>query len=103
MVDAVHSFPELKSAKTKYNDVVSMFLFMQYGIIMVMLIAVFLKYRVSEFYLTLLAAVFVDLYGVVDRIHIQRIYETRSIEMELMMKNVSNIHNGVSAPSQKGV
>ena len=58
-----------------------------------------LKYGVSEFSHVLLSAIFVDLYGVVDRKHIRRIYEPRSIEMEPMMKNASNIHNGVSAPS----
>ena len=78
---------------------VSMFLSIQYGIIVFLLITVFLKYGVSEFTLTLLSAVFVNLYGVVDRNCIRRIYEPRSIEMESMMKNVSNIHSGVSAPS----
>ena len=37
---------------------------------------------------------FVDLYGVVDRKRIWRIYKPRSIEMEPMMKNTCNIHNG---------
>ena len=64
----------------------SIFLSVQYGIIMLMLIAVFLKYRVSEFSHALLAAVFVDLYRVADRKHIWRIYEPRSIEMELTIK-----------------
>ena len=59
----------------------------------------FLKYGVSEFSQVLLATVFLDLYGVVDRKRIQRIYKPSSIEMELMVKNASNIHNGVSARS----
>ena len=53
--------------------------------------AVFLKYGVSEISFVLLAAVFVDLYGVVDRKCIWKIYEPRSIEMEPMMKNACNI------------
>ena len=65
LVDAVNPFAELKSAWAKYTAAVSMFLSVQYGIIMIMLIAVFLKYGVSEFSHVLLAAVFVDLYGVV--------------------------------------
>ena len=76
-----------------------MFLSLQYVIIMIMLLAMFLKYGVSEFSHVLLSVIFLDLYGVVDRKHIRRIYEPRSIEMEPMMKNASNIHNGVSAPS----
>ena len=76
-----------------------MFLCVQYGIIMIMLIAVFLKYGVSEFSSVLLTAVFMDLYGVGERKHILRIYKPRSIEMEPMMKKTSNFHSGVSAPS----
>ena len=38
-------------------------------------------------------------YGVVNRKMIRKIYEPRSLDMELMMKNASNIHNGVSTPS----
>ena len=37
------------------------------------------KDGMSEFSLVLLSAVFVDLYRVVDRKHIQRIYKSRSI------------------------
>ena len=61
-----------KSAWVKYTAV-SMFLSVQYVITMIMLFAVFLKFRVSEFSWVLLSAVFVDLYGVVDRNHIWRI------------------------------
>ena len=96
--DAVSSFAKLKSAWVRYTATVSMFLSVQYVIIMIMLFAVFLKYKVSEFSWVLLSAVFVDLYKVLDRKRIRRIYELRSIEMEPMMKNTSNIHNGVSAP-----
>ena len=49
LVDAVNPFAELESAWAKYTAAVSMFLSVLYGIIMVMLIGVFLKYRVSEF------------------------------------------------------
>ena len=90
-MDAVNPFAELKSAWAKYIAKVSMFLSVQNGIIMIMLIAVFLKYGVSEISFVLLAAVFVDLYGVVDRKCIWKIYEPRSIEMEPMMKNACNI------------
>ena len=73
-----------------------MILLIQYAIIMVMLGTVLLKYGISEFYRVLLSAVFVDLYLVIDRKSIQKIYVMRSIEMEPMMKNTSNIHHGVS-------
>ena len=61
---------------------------------MIMLIAVFLKYGVSEFSHVLLATLFVDLYEVVDRKH-----EPRSIEMEPIINKASNIHNGDSTLS----
>ena len=76
--------------------VISMFLSVQYAVIMVMLCVVFLKYGVSEFYRVLLSAVLVDLYGVADRKHIRKIYKPRSIKMEPMMKNTSNVHHGVN-------
>ena len=47
----------------------------------------FLKYGVVDFIRTLLSAVLVDLYGVVDRKRIWGIFEQRSTEMELMMNN----------------
>ena len=99
LVDAVNPFAELQSTWVKYTAAVSMFLSVHYVIIMIMLLAVFKKYRASEFSHVLLSAVFVDQYEVVDRKCIQRIYEPRSIEMEPMMKKTSNIHNGVKAPS----
>ena len=49
LVDAVNPFSELESAWEKYTEAVSMFEYVQYGIIIVMLIAVFLKYGESEF------------------------------------------------------
>ena len=55
LVDAVNSFAELKSAWAKYTAVVSMFMSVQYMIIVIMLIAVFLKYGVSEFSCVLLS------------------------------------------------
>ena len=76
-----------------------MFLSMQYVIIMIMLMTVSLKYRMSEFSRVLLSVIFVDLKGVVDRKCIWRIYEPRSIKMEPMMKNASNVHMEVNALS----
>ena len=77
LVDAVNSFAELKSAWAKYTAVVSMFMSVQCMIIVIMLIAVFLKYGVSEFSCVLLSVIFMDLYGVVDRKCIHRIYKPR--------------------------
>ena len=57
--DAVNPFTELKSAWGKNTPVVSMFLFLQYVIIMIILFAVFLKYGVREFSRVLLSVVFV--------------------------------------------
>ena len=65
--DAVNPFAELNSAWQKYTAAVSMFLSIQYGIIMILLFAVFLKYGVAEFTRSLLSTVFVDLYGVAER------------------------------------
>ena len=98
LVDAVNPCAELNSAWEKYTAAVSMFLSVKYVIIISMLYAVFMKFGVSKFSHVLLSLVFEDLYGVVDRKRIRRIYEPRSFEMEPMMKNTSNIHNGVSAP-----
>ena len=97
MVNAVNPFSELRDVWVKYAAVISIFLSIQYSIIMVMLCVVFMKYGVSEFYRVLPSAVFLDLYGVADRKRVRKIYEPRSKEMEPMMKNTSNIHHGVSA------
>ena len=94
--NAVNPFSKLRDVWDRYATVISMFLSIQYAVIMVMLCKVFLKYGVSEFYRVLLSAVFVDLYGVVDRKCIGKIYEPRSIKMEPMMKNTCNIHHGVN-------
>ena len=101
MADAVNPLAELKSAWARYTATISMILFVQYVFIMIMInmITVFLKYGMSEFSRVLLSAILVDLYWVVDRKLSLRNYEPRSIEMEPMMKNASNIHNGVIAPS----
>ena len=80
LVDAVNPFSKLRHVWDRYAAVISMFLSIQYGIIMIMLLALFLKYGVSEFYRVLLSAVFLYLYGVAHRKHIQRIYKSRSIE-----------------------
>ena len=99
LVDAVNPLSKLRDVWDRYNAVISIFQSILYAIIMTMLFTVFLKYGLSEFSRVLLSAVFVDLYGVADRKQIQRIYKPRSIEMEPMMKNTSNIHHGVSALS----
>ena len=68
-----------------------------------MLCAVFLKYGISEFYRVLLSTVFVDLYRVADRNLVRKIYEPRAVEMELMIRNISNLHHVSSAPIIKGM
>ena len=67
MVNAVNPFSKLRDVWVKYALVILIFLSIQYAIIMVMLLAVFMKYGVSEFYRVLLSARFVDLYGVRDQ------------------------------------
>ena len=47
LVDAVNSFAEVTSAWQKYIAAVSMFLYIQYWIIIVLLCAMFLKYGVA--------------------------------------------------------
>ena len=49
LVDAVNPFVELRGAWEKYTVATSLFLSIQYAIIMILWFAVFLKYRVSEF------------------------------------------------------
>ena len=100
LVDYVNLFAELTSIWQQYTSTVSMFLSIQYGNILILLGTNLLKYEVSEFVGTLLSIVFVNLYGVAERKHFLRIYEPRSIEMELMIKNANIIHGGVSAPSK---
>ena len=94
--NALNPFPKLRDVWDRYATAILMFLSIQYAILMVMLGVVLLKYGISEFYRVLLSAVFVDLYGIVDRKRIRKIYKPRSIEMEPMMKNTSNIHHIVS-------
>ena len=67
LLNAVSPFYKLRDVWDKYAAVISMFLSIQYVIIMVMLCAGFVKYGVSEFFRVLLSAVFVDLYGVRDQ------------------------------------
>ena len=50
LVNAVNPFSKLRDVWDKYAAVISMFLSIQYVIIMVMLCAVLMKYGVSEFY-----------------------------------------------------
>ena len=99
LVAAVNPFSKLRDVWDGYAAMISMFLSIQYAIIMLMLCAVCMKYEVSEFYWILLFAVLMDLYGVADRKRIRRIYQPRSIEIKLTMKKTSNIHHGVSAQS----
>ena len=89
--NAVNPLSKLRDVWDRYATAISMFLSIQYAIIMVMLGAVFLKHGISEFYRVLLSAVFVDLYGVVDRKRIRKIYKPRSIEMEPMINTIPAI------------
>ena len=61
LINAVNTFSKLRYVWDGYATEISMFLSIQYAIIMVMLCAVFLKYGVFEFYRVLLSAVFVDM------------------------------------------
>ena len=54
LVNAVNPFSKLRDVWDRYATVISMFLSIQYSIIMVMLCAVFLKHGVLEFYRVLL-------------------------------------------------
>ena len=103
LVDAVNSFSKLCGVWDKYAAVISMFISIQYAVIIFMLCAVFLKYGISEFYRVLLSAVFVDLYGVADRKLVRKIYEPRAVEMEPMIRNTSSLHHVSSAPIIKGM
>ena len=60
LVDAVNPFSKLRDVWDRYAAVISMFISIQYVVIIFMLCVVFLKYRISEFYRVLLSAVFVD-------------------------------------------
>ena len=93
--DAVSSFAKLKSAWVRYTATVSMFLSVQYEIIMIKLLAVFLKYGMQ----CLLGSAVCSFRGPVWSSR-QKMYpkKPRSTELEPIMKNTSNIHNGVSAP-----
>ena len=102
-MNAVNPFSKLHDIWDKYAAVISMFISIQYAVIIIMLCAVFLKYGISEFYRALLSAVFVDLYGVADRKLVRKIYEPRAVEMELMIRNTSSLHHVSSAPIIKGM
>ena len=103
LVDAVNPFSNLRDVWDRYAPVVSMFISIQYVVIIVMLCAVFLKYGISEFYRVLLSAVFVDLYGVADRKLVRKIYKPRAVEMEPMIRNTSSLQHVSSAPIIKGM
>ena len=72
--NAVNPFSKLRDVWDRYATAISMFLSIQYTIIMVMLGAMLLKYGTSEFYRVLLSAVFFDLFGVIDWKRIWKIY-----------------------------
>ena len=99
----MNPFYKLRDVWDKVAAVISMFISIQYAVILFMLCAVFLKYGISEFYRVLLSAVFVDLYGVADRKLVQKIYKPRAVEMEPMIRNTSNMHHVSSAPIIKGM
>ena len=76
-MDAVNLFSELRDVWERYATIILMFISIQYAVIIVMLCAVFLKYGMLEFYIVLLSAVFVDLYGIADRKYSQEDVRTR--------------------------
>ena len=98
LVDAVNPFSEIQDVWERYATFISMFISIQYAVIIVMLCAVFLKYGIGEFYRVLLSAVFVDLYGIADRKRVRKMYEPAAVEMEPMIRNTSILHHVSSAP-----
>ena len=98
LVNAVNLFSELRNVWDRYATVISMFISIQYAVIIVLLCAVFLKYGLLEFYRVLLSAVFVDLYGISDRKLVRKMYEPTAVEMEPMIRNTGLLHHVSSAP-----
>ena len=103
LVKAINPFSKLRDVWDRYAAIISMFISIQYAVIIFMLCVVFLKYGISEFYRVLLSAVFVDLYGVAERNLVRKIYEPRAVEMEPMIRNASSLHHVSSAPIIKGM
>ena len=87
----MNPFSKLRGVWDKYAAVISMFISIQYAVIIFMLCAVFFKYGISEFYRVLLSAVLVDLHGVADRKLVRKIYEPRAMEMEPMIRNINSL------------
>ena len=103
LVDAVNPFSNLRDVWDKYAAVISMFISIQYAVIIIMLGTVFLKYGIAEIYRMLLSAVFVDLYGVGDRKLVRKIYEPRAVEMEPMIRHTNSLQQLSSALIIKGM
>ena len=101
LVNAVNLFLKLFDDWDKYAAVISMFISIQYAVIIRRLWAVFLKYGILEFYRILLYAGFVNLYGVADRHLVRKIYEPRAVEP--MISNISYLYHVSSAPIIKGM
>ena len=99
--DAVNPFSGLRDVWDRYATGISMFILVQYDVIIVMLCAVLLKYGIMEFCRVLLSSVFVDLYGITDRKAVRKMYEPTSVEMEPMIQNSSILHHVSSAPTMK--
>ena len=97
-MNTVNPFSKLRNVWDKYAAVISMFISIQYAVIILMLCVVFLKYGISEFYRVLLSVVFMDLYGVADRNLVRKIYEPRAVGMELTIRNTSGLHHVSSVP-----
>ena len=85
--NAVNPFSGLRDVWDRYATVISMFISIQYAVIMVMLCIVFLKYGMMEFCRVLLSSVFVDVYGITDRKAVRKMYATAPVEMEPMIHN----------------
>ena len=99
--NAVNPFSGIRDVWDRYATGISMFISVQYAVIIVMLCAVFLKYGIMEFCRVLLSSVFVDLYGITDRKAVRKMYEPTSVEMEPMIRNSSILHHVSSAPTMK--
>ena len=96
LVNAVNPFSELRDVWDRYATVISMFISIQYAVIIVLLCAVFLKYGLLEFYRV--CDVFVDLYGISNRRLFRKTYEPTVIEMEPMIRNTGLLQHVSSAP-----
>ena len=87
MDNTFNPFSGLRDVWDRYATVISMFISIQYAVIIVMLCIVFLKYGMMEFCRVLLSSVFVDWYGITDRRTVRKMYATAPVEMEPMIHN----------------